>query len=240
MTDVHFRELIGMSDLTRAEALQRAVWGEGDQPDPADLMLAVQSEGGLVGGAFVGGALVGYVFGFPTREAHIQHSHRLAVLPQARGLGLGLRLKRYQRDWCLARGITRVRWTFDPLRSVNATLNIHRLGAEAGTYLPDLYGEMAGINRGLGSDRLMADWDLTAPHVAALARDETPDRGALTALDLTALELTLPENLEALAASDPAAAIRLRLDMRAALQSAFAAGLRIRDFDRSTRNYALG
>ena len=32
----------------------RAVWGEGDLPDPADLMMVIQAEGGLVGGAFDG------------------------------------------------------------------------------------------------------------------------------------------------------------------------------------------
>jgi predicted GNAT superfamily acetyltransferase len=82
-----------------------------------------------------------------------------------------VRLKLYQRDWCLARGIGHVRWTFDPLRTVNATLNIHRLGATSATYLPDYYGEMAGINQGLASDRLLVDWDLAAPVVAALAVD---------------------------------------------------------------------
>lgn len=109
-------------------------------------MMVIQAEGGLAGGAFVEGRLMGYIFGFPTRDPGIQHSHRLAVLPEARGLGLGVRLKFFQRDWCLTRGMTLVRWTFDPLRAVNATLNIHRLGATSDTYLEDYYGEMAGID----------------------------------------------------------------------------------------------
>ena len=154
MTDISFRDLSGMAEFRAAEDLQRAVWGEGDLPDPADLMMVIQDEGGLIGGAFADGRLLGYVFGFPTRDPQVQHSHRLAVLAEARGMQLGVRLKRYQRRWGLVRGITHVRWTFDPLRTVNATLNIHRLGATATAYLPDYYGKMAGINSGIASDRL--------------------------------------------------------------------------------------
>jgi len=234
MTDVTFRDLSGMAEFREAEALQRAVWGEGDQPDPADLMMVVQAEGGLVGGAFVEGRLVGYVFGFPTRDPQVQHSHRLAVRAEARGLSLGVRLKHYQRDWCLARGIAHVRWTFDPLRHVNATLNIHRLGAEAVEYLEDYYGEMAGINQGLASDRLLVDWTLAAPRVAALA--EGP---ALPVPGATPLPVVLPEDVGDLAATDPAAATALRLALRDAIRAAFGEGRRIVDFDRRSRNYLL-
>ena len=116
MSAVLFRDLSGMAEFRAAEALQCAVWGSGDQPDPADLMMVVQGLGGLVGGAFVDGRLMGYIFGLPSRDPAVQHSHRLAVLPEARGLGLGVKLKFYQRDWCLARDIRSVQWTYDPLR----------------------------------------------------------------------------------------------------------------------------
>lgn len=234
MTDLTFRDLSGMAEFRAAEDLQRAVWGEGDQPDPADLMMVIQAEGGLIGGAFAEGRLLGYVFGFPTRDPQVQHSHRLAVLPEARGLQLGVRLKLYQRRWGLERGITHVRWTFDPFRFVNATLNLHRLGATAATYLPDYYGEMAGINSGLGSDRLLVDWELGSHTVAALAegraRPQSP--GAH-------LPLTLPEDIEALTRDDPDQAEALRLTLRQELQAAFAAGRRIVDFDRNLRQYRL-
>lgn len=234
MTGVTFRDLAGMDEFRAAEDLQRQVWGEGDLPDPADLMFVIQAEGGLVGGAWAEGRLLGYVFGFPTRDPRIQHSHRLAVLPQARGMGLGLRLKAYQRDWCLHRNITRVRWTFDPLRAVNASLNIHSLGGESDTYLPDYYGEMAGINAGLGSDRLLVDWNLPSPKVAALAA-----RKPLPKADANPLPLALPEDVESLARSDPQRAEALRRDLRALLQKAFAEGQRITGFDRETRRYLL-
>ena len=51
--------------------------------------------------------------------------------------------------------------------------------------------------------------------------------------------LALPEDIEALTASDPAAAAALRLDLRNAIRAALAAGRRITDFDRRSRQYIL-
>lgn len=234
MSDLTFRDLSGMAEFRSAEALQREVWGEGDLPDPADLMMVIQAEGGLVGGAFLADRLVGYIFGFPTRDPLVQHSHRLAVLPEARGLGLGMRLKHYQRDWCLARGIARVRWTFDPLRAVNATLNIHRLGAQSDTYLVDYYGEMAGINSGIGSDRLLVDWEIGSPVVAALADglSRDPHAGSTFAVPL-------PVEADQLEALNSAQVRNLRDSLRGTLLSAFRDGLCIVDFDRGKRTYLL-
>jgi predicted GNAT superfamily acetyltransferase len=235
MSEILLRDLTGMDEFRAAEDLQRAVWGQGDQPDPADLMMVLQAEGGLVGGAFVDGRLMGYVFGFPTATPGVQHSHRLAVLAEARGLGLGLKLKFYQRDWCLARGISLVRWTFDPLRLPNAALNIHRLGGGSGTYLPDYYGQMAGINHGIASDRLLVDWNLASPTVAARARGETD---AIPAGD--ALEIPLVPDLDALMATDMAKATAERLALRTALQTRFAKGQRIIGFDKAQGRYLMG
>ncbi|SEN62008.1 Predicted acetyltransferase, GNAT superfamily [Gemmobacter aquatilis] len=232
MRDILFRDLSGMAEFSEAEALQRAVWGEGDKEDPADLMMVVQHEGGLAAGAFRNGQMLGYVFAFPTATPGVQHSHRLAVRAEARGLGLGLRLKWYQRDWCLARGISHVRWTYDPLRLANASLNIHRLGAEANHYLPDYYGAMEGINKGAPSDRLMADWWLNSPRVAACAAGNT-----LPADPVETLEI--PEDFGALLQDDPHLAHALRLHSRAVLQAAFARGLKIAGFDPTKRSYLL-
>lgn len=235
MTDLVFRDLAGMDEFRAAEDLQREVWGEGDQPDPADLMMVIQAEGGLVGGAFLNGTLMGYVFGFPTATAGVQHSHRLAVRSAARGMGIGLRLKFYQRDWCLARGIGLVRWTYDPLRATNAALNIHRLGGQSGTYLVDYYGAMEGINRGIASDRLLVDWQLASPVVAARAegRLDTDRQG-------TPLDVTLPDDLDRLLQDAPDQAIQLRMTLRHRLQEVMGKGQRILGFDKTLRQYLVG
>ncbi len=234
MNDIIFRDLSGMDEFRAAEVLQRSVWGAGDQPDPADLMMVVQGLGGLVGGAFVADRLMGYIFGLPSRDPAVQHSHRLAVLPDARGFGLGVKLKWYQRDWCLARGISTVQWTYDPLRHVNAALNIHRLGAQSSRYLVDYYGEMEGINRGIASDRLLVDWALDSELVAARALGKT---GLTTGGAV--LPLALPQDLDALLAQDMAAASALRMQLREALQARMAQGQRIVGFDKQNRCYRL-
>lgn len=235
MTGMIFRDLCGMAEFLQAERLQRAVWGQDDSPDPADLMMVVQAEGGLCAGAFRGDELIAYVFGFPTREPEVQHSHRLAVLPEARGLKLGVRLKWYQRDWCLAHGIKLVRWTFDPLRRTNAALNIDTLGASGQDYYPDYYGEMAGINAGAPSDRLSVEWRLDAPGVRARADGRHPRPGE----DSIVGRVAIPPDFARLLSGAPQEALSERFRVRDSLQVAFAEGLEIGGFDRETGDYLL-
>jgi predicted GNAT superfamily acetyltransferase len=233
MSDIVLRDLAGMGDFRAAEDLQRVVWGEGDQADPADLMMVIAAEGGIAAGAFRGEDLLGYVFGFPTATPGVQHSHRLATHPQARGLGLGAALKWYQRDWCLARGIGHVRWTYDPLRHANASLNIARLGAVARVYYPDYYGAMQGINHGAPSDRLLADWVLGAPGVAQRAA------GAPLPAKAGGLTVAIPQDFGALLKSDPARALMARLAVRAELQTRFAEGYVISGYLSGSYSYLL-
>jgi predicted GNAT superfamily acetyltransferase len=109
--------------------------------------------------------LVGFVFGFPglyqtadgPRIKH--HSHMLAVLPGHRDQGIGFMLKRAQWQMVRHQGLDRITWTYDPLMSRNAHLNLSRLGAVCNTYIPNFYGEMRdGLNLGLPSDRFQVDW----------------------------------------------------------------------------------
>ena len=233
---VELRDLHSVADFKAAEQLQFDVWGSNDLPDNADILLAIGREGGLVAGAWRDDRLLGFVFGFPTSEATVQHSHRLAVHPDARGLGLGSRLKWYQRDWCLARGITQVRWTYDPLRAINARLNIAHLGAVARVYHEDYYGAMAGINAGVPSDRLVAEWHLdTAP---VIARASNPQ--STCPLPSGACEtVPIPANFAGMLDNDVPGAIRERLRVRKALQDAFARGLQITGFDSASHSYYL-
>lgn len=237
MSGFLFRDLEGMAEMNAAEELQRIVWGRDDTPDPADLLMVIQHEGGLVAGAFEGGRLMGYVFGFPTREPGVQHSHRLAVHPDARGCGLGVKLKWHQREWCLAHGISHVRWTFDPLRLVNANLNIGRLGGVASTYYSDYYGEMGGINAGAPSDRLLVDWHLNSGRVMSRAPDGNKEPGGETGS--AAANIAIPADFDALLKTNREAARAERLRVREAMSAAFAAGLEIRGFDAATRSYLL-
>lgn len=111
------------------------------------------------------GLLIGFTFGFPgiyqtadgPRIKH--HSHMLGVLPAYRDRGVGFLLKRAQWQMVRHQGLDRITWTYDPLLSRNAHLNITRLGAVCNTYIPNYYGEMRDdMNIGLPSDRFQVDW----------------------------------------------------------------------------------
>ncbi len=146
-------------EMAEVESLQSLVWSPSDlDVVPKDLMLAVVHNGGLAIGAFAENKLIGVVFGFPgfydtpdgPRIKH--HSHLLAVHPEWRSEGIGFALKRAQWQMVRKQGIDRITWTFDPLLSRNAHLNIARLGAVCNTYIQSAYGKMEdGLNAGLDS-----------------------------------------------------------------------------------------
>lgn len=234
---VELRELEG-AELLAAEELQWLVWG-GSERDifPRDAMRALEHIGGLVAGAVTGGGeLVGLVVGLPTARSDVQHSHLLAVHPDRRGEGLAVRLKHFQADWCAARGIRHIEWTYDPLRVVNARLNIHRLGAMACTYLDDFYGEMGGINAGIPSDRLVAVWTPgefpDRPEAAELPAVNDPHTGDWRpdVPEASDLLVYVPADLPELLQSAPGQALNWRLGTRQAFHHLFERGYRVCDF----------
>ncbi|MCD6289101.1 MAG: GNAT family N-acetyltransferase [Anaerolineae bacterium] len=160
------RRLETPEDMAAVEELQRYIW-PGSETDvvPAHLLLTVAHNGGLVMGAFVEDTLVGFVFGFPGLESTSsgirvkQCSHMLGVHPDYRDRGLGFTLKRAQWRAVREQGLDHVTWTYDPLLSRNARLNIAKLGAVCNTYLREVYGVMRdALNAGLPSDRFQVDW----------------------------------------------------------------------------------
>jgi predicted GNAT superfamily acetyltransferase len=185
--------------MTAVEALQRLVW-PGSETDviPAHMLLAAVHNGGLAIGAFVGDDLVGVSFGFPgfyttpdgPRLKH--HSHILGIHPDWEGKGVGFALKRAQWQMVRKQGLDRITWTYDPLLSRNAHLNISRLGAVCNTYLRSEYGEMRDrLNAGLPSDRFQVDWWLNTKRVERrLSRRSRP---ALTLEHYLTAEATLFE-----------------------------------------------
>jgi len=182
---LELRALRSAAELRACVTLQRRTWGERfAEVVPPALLLAVQRLGGVAVGAFAGcdaegeGELVGFVFGLPGLEdgEPVHWSDMLAVGPDARDRGLGEHLKRWQREAVLARGFRVMRWTFDPLESRNAWLNLSRLGAISREYVRDMYADMdSPLHAGIGTDRLVVRWELDSPRVRQrLAGEDAP------------------------------------------------------------------
>jgi len=125
--------------------------------------------------------LVGFVFGFlgtyDTPEgARLKHcSHMLGVLPGFRTRGVGFLLKRAQWQMVRRQGLELVTWTYDPLLSVNAHLNIARLGGLTKTYVRNAYGQMSDeLNAGLPTDRFEVEWWVASRRVLRRLSKEAP------------------------------------------------------------------
>jgi len=173
MPDWNIRLLETVEEMSAVEVLQREVW-PGSETDviPAHLLITAAHNGGIVLGAFVDEKIVGCVFGFPGLEStpdgpRPKHcSHIAGVHPDYRDSGVGFALKRAQWQVVRHQGLDHVTWTYDPLLSRNARLNIARLGAVCSTYHRSEYGDMRdGLNAGLPSDRFQVDWWINTKRV---------------------------------------------------------------------------
>jgi predicted GNAT superfamily acetyltransferase len=129
------------------------------------MLITVVHNGGLVLGAFVDEKLIGFILGFPGLEStpdgpRPKHcSHMMGIHPDHRDGGIGFALKRAQWQMVRHQSLDHITWTYDPLLSRNAYLNIAKLGAVCSTYRRSEYGEMRdGLNAGLPSDRFQVDW----------------------------------------------------------------------------------
>lgn len=185
------RILEAPDEMQAVEDLQRLVW-PGSETDviPLHVLVTFAHNGGVVIGAFApeqadpvhpGVAdparesytrLIGFVCGFPglyytpdgPRPKHC--SHELGVHPDYRQQGVGFALKRAQWQMVRHQGLDLVTWTYDPLLSTNAFLNIARLGGVCSTYLREVYGTMRDeLNAGLPSDRFQVDWWINTQRV---------------------------------------------------------------------------
>lgn len=267
---IDIRPLNDIDEFRAVERLQHQVWNSGDlDVVPLHMLTTVAHSGGVLLGAFAGEALVGFIFGFlgtdessPDRPAlaRLKHcSHMLGILPAYRDQGLGYQLKLAQRECVIKQGIRLITWTYDPLESRNARLNIARLGAVCHTYRRNIYGEMAdGLNAGLPSDRFQVEWWITSARInerlfgqrAALVLDSflsagtpilnptdvAPDDGLprpaheLRSPDGTFALIEVPSDFQAIKAHDMVLARAWRQQTREMFEQAFAAGYLVTDF----------
>ncbi|MDD2922793.1 MAG: GNAT family N-acetyltransferase, partial [Anaerolineales bacterium] len=160
-------------EMRLVEELQRQVW-TGSETDvvPLHMLITAVHNGGLILGAFSEEKIIGFVFGFAGLEStpdgpRPKHcSHMMGVHPDCRDDGIGFALKRAQWQMVRHQGLDHITWTYDPLLSRNAYLNIAKLGAVCSMYRQSEYGDMRdGLNAGLPSDRFQVDWWVNTPRV---------------------------------------------------------------------------
>ncbi len=183
MTRINIRPFDQLEDFHACERIQKEVWG--DAGVSAEALHVTQKYGGVVLGATVNGRVAGFIYAFLARRHGrlIHWSHLMAVEPKFRDLGLGFRMKLAHRQLALASGIHSICWTFDPLQSRNAALNIGRLGARGEEFIPNCYGRFqSAIERGLESDRFVANWRVRSAGVERRLQGRRPEGNALKAL----------------------------------------------------------
>jgi predicted GNAT superfamily acetyltransferase len=166
------RPLTNLDDCRQVVELEKRVWQYPDAEDvvPAAVLLVSMKRGGILLGAFDAGSgqMLGFVYSLAAlKDGRVsQWSHMLGVLPERRGAGLGVALKRAQRAAALEMGIALIEWTFDPLQALNAHLNVAALGAVSREYAENLYGTSSSpLHQGTPTDRLMVEWHLDSMHV---------------------------------------------------------------------------
>jgi predicted GNAT superfamily acetyltransferase len=262
MADFAIRPLKTLDEFHAAEELQRAAWGSADiDIAPLHVMLTIAKNGGVVLGAFAADQLIGCLFGFigasdqfTTKLKHT--SHQMGVLPEWQSRGVGYALKLAQREAVLKQGLRLITWTYDPLESKNARLNIAKLGAVCNTYIRDQYGELRDdLNLGLATDRFQVDWWIASSHVEThLTRNQTSlstclDKGVvilnpavwsdhdlpvcsdpIKPLPADRFLIEFPADFQTIKRADNALAIAWRLHLRSICEAAFSDGFTVIDY----------
>jgi predicted GNAT superfamily acetyltransferase len=246
-----FRPFASLPDYEACIELQRLTWGrEFSDVVPLSMLKVTQKAGGIAAGAFsADGRLLGFIYGLAgcAEDRPFHWSHMLAVDPQARDLGLGTRLKLYQRDVLLELGIGEVRWTYDPLEARNANLNLNHLGAEVAEYVEEMYeGEMGELAKGIGTDRFIVSWRIAGEQVARALADHrrgeaerfreapvaNPGAAEQDLPDASRVRIEIPENIQAVKVDQPETAMAWRTSTRRAFETYLARGYTVETFYR--------
>jgi predicted GNAT superfamily acetyltransferase len=212
---IQVRRCHGVEEFEGCLRIERAVWASADiDVVPLPLFVVAAETGGQVLGAFRCGKMIGFtlaIVGWRERKPFL-HSHMTAVLEKYRNLGVGRRLKLFQREDALRRQIALVEWTFDPLVVKNAYFNLTRLGAIARRYLPNAYGiTTSPLHGSLPTDRLVAEWHLRSPRVKRILAGKR----SMPVFSRRAVRIFIPADVEVLKNKNPDEAAHWQSEIRA-------------------------
>jgi len=219
---IKIRHCRGIEEFESCVRLERDVWKSADiDVVPIPLFVIAAGTGGQVLGAFHDNQLIGFtmaIAGWRNRKPFL-HSHMMAVSGQYRDRGVGRQLKLFQRADALARGISLIEWTFDPLVTKNAYFNLMRLGAIARRYIPNAYGiTTSPLHGALPTDRLVAEWHLRSPRARPILAEKRP----ALAIAKKTVRISIQADLEDLKTTDPAKAAQLQSEIRSQFTHWFA------------------
>lgn len=239
---INIRALHTMEEMKQVQILEDLVW-TGDSIPTHQTITAVKN-GGIILGAYLGNELVGFNYGFPgylNRKVYLC-SHNMGIHPDYRGKGIGSKLKEMQKATARKMGYDLITWTFDPLETRNAYLNMSKLRAICDTYVENCYGEINdGLNNGLPTDRFKVEWWIDSEHIKTpysfdgasignipweMTNDDWPK---LAEFDISSfvgesIKVPVPANFQTLKRKDIELAIDWRMKTREIFQTLFGKG----------------
>jgi len=182
--DVVIDSIDAVADLQVLRKVMNQIWGPEIVP-PRNLLRGMAMAGSGIALARRHGEPVGFSIGLLGWSAGVHfHSHQVGVVAAERGGGVGYALKLAQRAQCLARGVTEMRWTFDPMLASNAAFNLVRLGASITSFIPDCYGARTdAFNTGDVTDRVKVSWRLDRPVGAPALAPDTAGQPLIVLVD---------------------------------------------------------
>lgn len=240
--DIAIRECSSIADFRQCIELERAVWKDDDIGImPIRLYMISKACNAPTIGAFESsGQLVGFVHTMIALiDNHVvYHSHLAAVVENLRHKDIGYRMKLAQRQHAINAGVAQIMWTFDPLQSRNAHLNINKLGAIIRRYEPNYYGEGLStvFDSQVPSDRIFAEWWVSSPHVESVLAGNRPR------IEGHSESILIPEDINKVRATSIEEHLKWRMQVRDAFQTKLTGGLIVRGFERAdgTSRYLLG
>ena len=240
------RALTTMKELALVQELDMKIWGM--DPVPLHQTSTAIKNGGLMLGMFDGEQLIGFSYSFAGMKEGKTYlcSHMLGIDPDYQSQGLGEIMKWKQREHAIDMGYDLMKWTYDPLETKNAKLNLSKLNGICDIYIENCYGNMTDkLNKGLPSDRFEIHWHLKSKHVAEKQSIAVEDAVMLNkiyindenlpvfqaleniATDADMYAMVVPKQFQALKLIDHKLAFDWRLKTREYFQKMFAKGFAV-------------
>jgi chorismate synthase len=265
MNRVTYRDLTTLEEFANVVELERRIWGTGyEDVVPVPILAITVMRGGILIGAFAGDAMIGFVYGLAAiKNLKPTHwSHMLGVVDEFRSEGVGVELKRLQRERTIAMGLDLIEWTYDPMQAMNAHLNFAKLGVVVEEYEVNVYGvSNSPLHGGNPTDRFVCEWKVNDPRVEQRIAGGAPLASVLTvepvlrtkgagewlepdspnlSIDAKRISVEIPTGFTGMLAQAPELALAWRMATREVFTTYFARGYRAVEFflDRPARKGA--